>query len=268
MTSTSGSRWWMGLLVTVASCTIAIQECCGQALETESARALKKGAYEMGTAFEFQRSTDGTERTVPLAIEYGVTDRLSALVEPVAYTAIRPKSSPAATGVGDLEVTAFYLFASETTSRPALAAAAETKFPTTHNDLIGTGKVDFTTYLIASKRFGRLDTHANLGYTFVGSPPGPRLANTINGALAGEFHIVEKAEVFAEVLGVTSSAPEGGGDNPSNPSSVAPEAAGGEIVGTVGAGVFPAPHLLVSLGLSYDNNHAMLLRPGVTYRLR
>ena len=33
-------------------------------------------------------------------------------------------------------------------------------------------------------------------------------------------------------------------------------------------GVFPAPHLLVSLGLSYDNNHAMLLRPGVTYRLR
>ena len=268
MTSTFRSRWWMGLLVTAASCTIAMQECRAQALETESARSLKKGVYEMGTAFEFQRSTDGTERTVPLAVEYGVTYRLSALVEPVVYTAIRPKTGPRATGVGDLEVTAFYLFANETSGRPALAAAAETKIPTTHNDLIGTGKTDFTTYLIASKRFGRLDMHANAGYTFVGSPPGPRLANTINGALAGEFHLVEKAEEFAEVLGVTSSAPEGGGDNPSNPASVAPEAAGGEMVGTIGAGVFPAPHLLVSLGLSYDNNHAALLRPGVSYKLR
>lgn len=76
-----------------------------QPLETETARPPKKGTVEVQTTFEFQTSKEGTERAVPLAFEYGITDRLSLLVEPVFYTAIRPKQGQQATGPGDLEVT-------------------------------------------------------------------------------------------------------------------------------------------------------------------
>lgn len=239
-----------------------------QPLETETARLLSKGTYEVGTAFEFQTSAEGTERAVPLALEYAVTDRLSTLVEPVAYTAIRPKRGARATGLGDLEATGFYLLRGETRRVPALAVALEVKLPTTKDNLIGTGRTDFSSYVIASKRVGRLDAHANLGYTIPGQPPGARLNNTFNGALAGECHLSQRVEVFGEVLGSSASVPEGGGDNPVNQNVVVPEAAGGELVGTLGVGVSPLPHLLFSVGLSYDNSNAFLLRPGLTYRLQ
>ena len=241
-----------------------------QALETESARFPHAGTYELSTAFEFQTSGEGIERAVPLGLEYAPTGRLAFLVEPVAYTAIRPRRGSSATGSGDLEMTAFYLLAGERTTRPALALAAEVKLPTTKNSLIGTGKTDYTAYLIASKRLGALDLHANAGYTIVGQPAGVPLNNIFNGALAAEYRLGENAMVFGEVLGNTASAPEGGGDNPSpvNASAIPPEAAGGELSGTAGGGVYVLRNLLLSLGLSYDNKSAWLIRPGLAWRLR
>ena len=261
-------QWPIATLFATMSLGALATACHAQALETETARFLRKGTYELGSAFEFQTSKEGIERAVPLALEYGLTDRFSMLVEPVAYTAIRPKRSAQATGPGDLEVTAFYLLRAEAPGVPALAVAAEVKLPTAKERLIGTGQTDYAAYAIASKRTGRFDSHANLGYNINGQPVGVTLVNTFSGALATEFHLSNTVELFGEVLGTTSSAGEGGGDNPANPSVVAPEAAGGELVGTAGVGVSPVPHLLLSMGLSYDNNHALLLRPGVAFRLR
>ena len=262
-------KWPLASFVAIVGfAAIAATAAHAQALETETARFLHKGSYELGSAFEFQTSKEGVERAVPLALEYGVTDRLSMLVEPVAYTAIRPKRTARATGPGDLEVTAFYLVRETAVRAPALAVAAEVKLPTARERLIGTGQTDYAVYAIASQRAGRFDSHANLGYNINGQPPGVQLVNTVSGALATEFHVTDTVELFGEVLGTTSSAGERGGDNPSSPSARAPEAAGGELVGTAGVGVSPLPHLLLSLGMSYDNNHAVLLRPGVAWRLR
>jgi hypothetical protein len=72
----------------------------------------------------------------------------------------------------DLFITLSYLFAREKGRRPALATVGEVKVPTARNILIGTRQADFTTHLIDSKRFGRFDTHANVGYTFVGETGG------------------------------------------------------------------------------------------------
>ena len=94
-------------LAIIGLCLTSSNPCHAQALETETARFLEGGTYELGTGFEFQTSSQGIEHAVPLALEYGVTDRFSVLVEPVAYTAIRPKSGKAATGIGDLEITGF-----------------------------------------------------------------------------------------------------------------------------------------------------------------
>jgi hypothetical protein len=43
-------------------------------------------------------------------------------------------------------------------------------------------------------------------------------------------------------------------------------AAGQEFVGTVGLGIYLSPRWFLSLGVSYDNNHAILWRPGLSFR--
>jgi hypothetical protein len=162
------------------------------------------------TTFEYQTSGQGTERAVPLGFEYGLTDRLSLLVEPVFYTAIRPKQGTRATGVGDLEVTLSYLLAHERRRLPAIAIAAEVKAPTARNILIGTRKTDFAAYLVASKRAGKFDTHANLGYTFVGKLAGTRLKNIFNFAVAEEYFVKPKLALVGEVIANTASSSDTG----------------------------------------------------------
>jgi hypothetical protein len=245
----------------------------GQVLETETARLRTRGAFQAGLNYEFQTSSEGHESALPFLFEYGLTNRLELSLEPVAATRIRPHVGRGATGFGDTELTLTYLVRRESLSLPAIALAGEIKFATARDSLIGTGEPDYTAYLIASKRFGWLDTHLNLTYTFVGQPPGPemggvKLSNTIGGALAGMYSLGWRLRIYGEVL-ATTSASGGGPETMLSPTgTVPPEAAGEEIVGTIGAGVYINPKLFVSLGVSYDNNHALLFRPGITFRSR
>lgn len=73
------------------------------ALETETARILEPGHFEIGSAFEFQTSSAGKEFALPMAFEIGVFRHLELLVEPVPVTSIRPNQGESTTGVGDLE---------------------------------------------------------------------------------------------------------------------------------------------------------------------
>jgi hypothetical protein len=232
----------------------------GQPLETETARLLKAGSLEIEGTFEYQTSSEGTETAVPMALGYGLTDTLELLVEPAFYTAIRPKVGRQASGRGDLEVTLTQLFFHETLKLPALAIAGEVKFPTAKDTLIGTGKTDYTGYLIASKRVGKFDTHANIGYTVLGKPAGVRLHNIIDYGLAEEIHLNEKVELVAELIGNTSSSSK------STEGSTSPEIAGGELAGMLGARYYVQPNFFLSLGVTYDNNNAILVRPGLTVK--
>jgi len=236
-----------------------------QTLETETARLLRGGWWKIGNAFEFQTSSDGTEVAIPVAIEYGLTDNVEFLVEPVPYTAIRPRIGRHARGVGDVEATVTYRFLGESASFPALALAAEVKLPTARDTLIGTRRADYAGYLIASKRFGHVDTHFNFGYTIVGKPAGVALDNVFNVAFAGVYRPNTGLELFGEVLGSTASGP---GEAPAGTGgAVVPEAAGNVLVGTLGAGKAMGAALFY-LAVSYDNTHAVLFRPGLTVRFR
>ena len=221
---------------------------------------LKAGSFKVENTFEYQTSSEGTEIAVPIALEYGITDNLELLVEPVLYTAIRPKVGRRATGLGDLEMTLSYLFLHESPTLPALAIAVEVKIPTADDILIGTGKTDYTGYLIASKGFGKFDTHINIGYTIVGQPSGVHLNNIFQFALAEEYHLNEKFNIVGEMLSNTSSSPSG------NENTVVPEAGGGELVGMLGARYYARPDLFLALGVIYDNNGAVSIRSGLTYR--
>jgi len=195
-----------------------------------------------------------------VALEYAVTNTWELLVEPVPYTAIRPNVGPRATGVGDLEVTVIHGLWTESAGRPAIAVAAEVKLATAESRLIGTDKTDFTAYVIASRRFGAVDLHANLGYSILGKPTGISVSNLVDFALGGIVQAGPRAIAFAEVLGNTSAA--GGPEN-----SAAPELAGGELSGTIGYGRDVSHSLFVSLAATYDNTHAVMLRPGFTLRI-
>ena len=74
------------------------------ALETETARPVLPGHMEIGLAFEYQTSSAGEEYALPMAFEAGIFDRLELLVEPVPITQINSHGSPAATGLGDTEI--------------------------------------------------------------------------------------------------------------------------------------------------------------------
>jgi hypothetical protein len=231
-----------------------------QTLETETARFHRAHSFQIASGFEHQFSAEGRESAVPVAFEYALTDSWELLVEPVPYTAIRPKVGPRATGLGDLELTVIHGVWAERSGRTALAVAGEVKLATAESRLIGTDKADYTGYLIASRRFGALDLHGNLGYTFLGKPAGITVHNLINFALGGTVPVGRSGLLFAEVLGNTVAA--GGPEN-----GAAPEVAGGELSGTIGAGRELGRNLFVSLGVTYDNTHAVMLRPGFTLRL-
>ena len=263
-----------GLAISLALVTVGLaRSATAQVLETETARLRSKGAVQAGMNYEFQTSTEGQESALPFLFEYGINDRLELAVEPVAATRIRPRSGTKANGFGDTEATLTYLAKHESRSLPAVALAGEIKFATARNALIGTGEPDYAAYLIVSKRVGRVDLHFNATYTFVGQPPGPelmgpRLNNTIGGALAAMYSASRRVRIFGEILAATSAS-GGGPEGPVSPGGTQPpEAAGEEIVGTLGAGLYVSPKIFVSLGVSYDNNNAVLFRPGITFRSR
>lgn len=258
-------RYFIALAGAGAGISVCFSPASAQILETETARPVGRGVFEIGSNFEYQVSSEGHEVALPFAVEYGFTDRLELLVEPVAYTAIRPKVGTRATGGGDLETTLTYLAVRETRGAPALALAGEVKFPTTNNRLIGTGRTDYTGYLIGSKQFGRLDTHADIGYTVVGKPAGASLKNIWNFAFGWERLLGSSSELYGEFLANTAAVATPEMIGPTPPGTT-PEAPSGEFVASLGVARYVIPSLRLSLGLSIDNNSAVLFRPGFTIR--
>jgi len=253
------------LLLTLGSAsTFPVLARAGQPLETESTRLLSKGRFDLEAGLEHQRSGDGTETAIPLAIEYGITSRLELLVEPVPYNRIHDAGSVSQTGVGDVEVTATSLLRRERNGAPSIALAGEVKIPTAENLRIGSGETDYSVYLIGGKLSGRWDTQVNLGYTFVGAPAGVRVKNTVNFAVSEEFRLREKWELVGEVSGHTAAQNNGEGSGvPAAPGTA--EIGGTEVVGTVGARYW-LEGLAYSLGISLDNNGAVLVHPGIALR--
>jgi hypothetical protein len=235
----------------------------GPPLETETARLPPHGVFGADFAFERQTSGEGSESALPIALEYGLTNRIELLAEPVPYSAIHPDGIRSVSGAGDLELTLTGLVAPERGRRPALALAGEVKIPTAKKRLIGSGKADYTAYLIASRRLGRFDTHANIGYSLIGHPAGVRVRNTYFFALGEEVTLSSRVDLLGEIFGNTAALAETG-EGAGGESVLTPEIGGAETVGMIGVRVRPSRNLAAYLSVSLDNNQAVLVRPGVT----
>ena len=230
-------------------------------LETETARLLAPKHFEVSMAYEYQFAHAGQESALPFAVEVGLLPCLELLIEPTPYVGIFPHGGKSAQGMGDVEVTLTFLAFQEQTILPAIALAGEVKFPTASNPQIGTGAYDYTPYFIMSKRFGDLDVHANVSYTFLGEPSGASVKNTWGLALAGEYTLHRKWDVFAEIMYTTS-----GQGSASEGSGASVEIAGAELIGTAGVRHHLTEHLDIFGSVSFDNAHATLIRTGLTWK--
>jgi hypothetical protein len=245
----------------IASVAIA-----GQPLETETARLPSKGRTLAGSSYEFQSSSEGRETAWPWIFEYGLTNRIELAIEPVAHASIHPNSGRRTSGFGDLEATATFLVGRETASRPAIAIAAEVKLPLAKDRLLGTGKTDFAGYLIVSRKFAKVDIHGNVGYTILGRPAGVNLNNIFSFAVASEYHADARWDLVGELFANTTAAP-GLGESGSAPKTLTEqtaELAGGEAFMMLGSRLQVSPRLSFDFGVVYDNNNAILVRPGFT----
>jgi hypothetical protein len=252
----------VGILTPIGLTSLSRHAFASLPFETESARLLPPGRVKLEAAFEYQSSPEGREAALPLVVEYGLTRRVEFTVEPIPYSLIAPGSGRHATGLGDLEMTVTALLHDESKRWPGVAAALEIKSPTARDTLIGTGKTDYTLTLVASRRVGRADVHANLGYTVLGAPAGVSLHNIYDYALACEYAVSDRLHLVGEVIGNTPSTSESGGLGEKG--NAAPELAGGELVGMLGARWRVVSRTWFSLGVNYDNNGAVLFRPGLT----
>jgi hypothetical protein len=259
---TPGSAGW--LVATLLVYLWPVSALAGPPLETETARVPAQGVVSAENVFEAQDAADGNEFALPLAFTYGLTDRVELLVEPVLYTSIQPRVTRQATGIGDLEVTTIVLVHREAHRLPAFALAGEIKVPTARNLLIGTRKADYTGYLIASKQIRLFDLHANLGYTLVGKPAGVRATNMLLYAAAVEYRATRKLDIVSELLGNSAGSAVAETNPVAGSNPVAAEIAGAELVGLIGMRYHATPRITYSFGVTYDNNRAVLFRPGVT----
>lgn len=259
--------WSRCVVFAIAAAALAATAWAGQPLETESARLVRRGTFELESGVEHQRSSEGTETALPFALAYGITDRLEILVEPVLYNSIHDNGVPRQKGIGDVEATMTAVVSRESAHLPAFAMAGELKVPTSGNTRIGSGKADYTVYAIGSKRAGRWDTHLHLGYKVIGRPAGARVNNIRSFGVAEEFHGSDRYELVGEIFGSTAALAETV-DQPTagQESQLTPEIGGGELVGAIGARYHVDGGVTCSLGVTYDNNHAVLIHPGLTVR--
>jgi hypothetical protein len=248
------------------------------AIETETARLVAPGHVDVGAAFEFQTSAAGQEYALPAALEFGILPRLEALIEPVPFTSIRPTGGEHATGVGDLETTLTALAIDERRFIPAVALAGEVKFPTARNRQIGSGEYDYRIYGILSKRFGNLDAHFNLGYNFIGSPPGVSTSNPVDVEAGAEWFVDRRCDLFVEFNYIGSAAGSSGGGEGGGAaamravalshakSALTSEIAGEEMVGSAGVRFHLSRHVDIFSSFSYDKLDDKLLRTGITVK--
>ena len=243
-----------------------VQHLSAQVLETEESYPLQPGQVELGTGLEFQTSKEGTESALPLSLEFGLAKRLTFLVEPVSFTSIRPKAGRGVTGLGDLELTMFYQLCKEKEILPSISLSLEVKLPVAKDTLIGTGKTDFSPYLIMSKTTGKFFSSLNLSYTFLGKPAGVVANNLFNYALGTIYSVSKRSILYGEVYGNTSAF--GGHDVPESNTALpkTTEISGGEIVTAIGYGFYLKPEFLLSFGINHDNNRAFLFRPGIEWK--
>ena len=177
-------------------------------LETETARLGKQGEGTLGNGIQYEHAKDGDTVFSLTALEYAPTDRFEILFEPSFYERQFPKDGAAFGGIGDTELTLSYLTYGESTYIPAIVLAGKVKAPTGKSPQIGTGKFDYTGYIILGKAIGGVDFNANLAYETFGNSAGEHPRDQFIYALSADYQFAPRFTGFLEFF--ANTAPQSG----------------------------------------------------------
>ncbi|MDP8230400.1 MAG: transporter [Candidatus Gorgyraea atricola] len=168
-------------------------------LSTDDAGTVEKGFFEIENGFEYVKQDD-EEYNLSFALKYGISESFHIGVE-LPYKFINFKESEDMDGIGDLVVSSKYNFLEDEGNLPSMSLGVSIKTETGDADKgLGTSEVDYGVNGIMSKEIGRLISHLNVGYTFVGGPG----KDTSSYGLAMEYPINENLNVLGEITGETA----------------------------------------------------------------
>ncbi len=217
-------------------------------LETETARIGDKGTGTIGNAVQIERDKDGYTLLTLTAFEFVLVDRLEVLIEPFVYEEQHRKGGPVVRGHGDTELTLSYVAFDELGARPEIVFAFKTKAPTA-SSAIGTGKYDFTYYVVLGKKIGEWDFNGNIAFETFGSPAGTHLKNQLILDLSADRSISQTWSLYIETFG--NSNPEAGVKR--------------TIAAAIGLEHDFTKHTNAFTSLGFDTDHLTTFRVGVNY---
>ena len=218
-------------------------------LETETARLGAEGTGTIGNAIQVEKDHDGTTILTLTAIEYAWTDRVELLFEPFFYEKQFPKDGENVSGIGDTEFTISYLAFHETSDLPAVVFAGKVKIPTGDAPDIGTGKADYTGYVILGKKIGNVDFNMNLAFETFGQPADDTLHDQVIFDLSAEYPLSRDWTLYAEAFGDTIPA----------------NMADGTISGAIAAEYRITDHVNTFVSVGDDSDDLKAARFGVNY---
>lgn len=158
-------------------------------------------SFTIGSGLDYQKDDEETEYDLSLVLEYGFLDNLTIASEP-NYIHLARVEDTNASGFGELEVSLSYNILEAEDRHPGLSSLALVKLPTASSEELGTGGTDLTLGLSISQDFGKADADISALYTFVGSPPGATLQNSIEFILAGEWYASDLISLVVEAAAI------------------------------------------------------------------
>lgn len=183
-------------------------------LTTESAVPLDRGQTKLETGLRYERFSS-SEKIYSFNAELttGIINNLEFLVDvPLIF---KRKEADNTEGLGDLTMKAKLRFLKGREATPAsIAGQLIIKFPSGDRDRgLGTGEADVGLQLLASEEFPLITVHLNLGYTFIGNPPGREFRDILNYSLAFEYEALPNTlKLVGELTGHRQEDPATSGD--------------------------------------------------------
>jgi len=172
-------------------------------LVTENAIPVETNQSQLEGGLKYEQFTAHNRLyTLDTELRYGLITNMDFEVE-VPYL-FADHSNDAGNGLGDLRLKGKVRFLKGREANPlSIAAMLDVKFPSASRDKgFGSGEADVGIVGIASKEFSPLTVHLNLGYYFVGNPPGQVLHNVVVYSLGSELQtLVTGLKVVGELSG-------------------------------------------------------------------